>query len=67
MKNAVPPELEIVSGSGHHQLAMLDPLDADQFMGDLFDLADGGTDDQHFQTVMGVEMDVQGRDDFRMV
>ena len=49
---------QIFRGGGHHQPAVLDPFDADQLVGDLFDCLDGTADNQDLQAVVVVEVHV---------
>jgi len=46
---------------------MLDAFNADQLICDLFDVLDGTTDYQYLQAVMGIQVNMQGRDDLIVV
>src|ERR1039457_1535282 len=59
--------LEMLSGGGQDQLAMLDPLDADQLIGNLFYHQDGSANNQHLQAVVGIQVNMQGRYDLIMM
>ena len=54
--------LKVNPRGGHDQFAVLDTLDPDQFVGDLLDIPDSTADDQDLQAVVGIQMDMQGRD-----
>ena len=59
--------LEMISGDSQDQLAMLDPFDADQRVGDLLDCTDRTADNQDLQAVVGIQMDMQGGYDLVVV
>jgi hypothetical protein len=59
--------MQPLAGGGHHQLSVLDSLDADQFVGDPAHVAHLAANDEYFQAVVGVEMDVQRGDDLVVV
>ena len=42
---------------------MFDPFDTDQFVGNLFYEQNGATNDKDFETVVGIEVNMHGRND----
>ena len=50
-------------GRGQNQFAMLHPLGADQLIGKTFYLDSGAAHNDNLQAMMGVEVDMQRRDD----
>ena len=56
-----------LAGGGRDELAVLDALGADQPVGDVLDLARLAAQHDDLEAVVGVEVDVQGRDDLLVV
>lgn len=54
---------ELLPGRGHGQFAMLDAFGTDQTVSHDPDIASCALDHEHFQAVIVIEMDVQGRED----
>lgn len=52
--------LQVLSGRRHGELAVLDALRSDQPVGDFFDVPALSLDDEDFQAMVCVEMDVEG-------
>ena len=58
---------QLITGQRHHQFAMLDPLNADKFVGNMLDIPDTPPDDKHLQAVVGIKMNMQSGNDLVMV
>lgn len=51
--------LKILAGGSQYQLAVFDTFDTDQFIGNLFYHQNRATNNQHFEAVMGIKMNMQ--------
>ena len=56
-----------MAGTSEDKLAFEDALDAAQFIGDLLQSARAAAQDDHFEAVIVVEMDMHRRNDHRRV
>ncbi len=64
LKNvALRPSGQVAAGGGGDQFAVLDPLGADQFVGQALDGAGLAFEHHHLQAVVGIEMHMQTGDD----
>jgi hypothetical protein len=49
-----------IAGGGHDEFTVLDAFNADQFIGNFFDIACLATQHKDFEAVMSVEMNMEG-------
>lgn len=57
------PSREVQARGGHHQLAMLYPLGADQFVGELSDFRGTASNDGNLQAVVSIQMNMEDGND----